>query len=195
MACTHTFDQAIGMKFRDYFNTLGRYNRWANARLYQACGDLSIQDYAGPRPAFFGSIGNALNHLVVIDRMFCGRIGGEPFAPQALDQVLYEDFGDLKAARVAQDEVILSLLDRFTDDDYDRPLVYRNSKGARFADPLPMFLGHMFNHQTHHRGQIHDMLSQTPVTPPSLDLLIYMREMGLTVPLAGEQNGATRAAS
>lgn len=151
--------------------------------------------FAAPRKAYFGSIKGVLNHLIVVDRMFCGRIGGEPFTPESLDQVLYEEFDALKAAREAQDEIMLSLLERFSDEDFARPLVYRNTRGARFADPLPMFLGHMFNHQTHHRGQVHDLLMQTDVAPPSLDLLAYMREMGLTVPQAPGAEGDARVAS
>jgi uncharacterized damage-inducible protein DinB len=54
---------------------------------------------------------------------------------------------------------------------------YATTSGEPQEMPLGLILQHFFNHQTHHRGQIHDMLSQTPVAPPPLDLLYYAREM------------------
>ena len=58
----------------------------------------------------------------------------------------------------------------------DRPLEYRNSRGDRIEMPLRLVLGHFFNHQAHHRGQVHGLLSQTEVSPPPLDLIDFIRE-------------------
>ena len=45
-----------------------------------------------------------------------------------------------------------------------------NNEGRTLEDPVELLVAHFFNHQTHHRGQVHDMLTQTNVPPPVLDL-------------------------
>jgi uncharacterized damage-inducible protein DinB len=81
----------------------------------------------------------------------------------------------LKVARLAEDEHIRIMLAGIAEEKLDRPVEYRNSRGDRCEMLLCSVLGHFFNHQTHHRGQVHDMLSQTDVPPPSLDLIDFAR--------------------
>ncbi len=157
-----------------YFGTLARYNAWANRRLYDACSKLSEHEHLKPRPAFFGSIHATLNHLMVGDRIWLGRIEARP-AKLALNQILYGDLTALRVARVAEDERIIRVVESIDPGRLDAPLDYTNTKGERFRTPLRLVLGHLFNHQTHHRGQVHDMLSQTSVAPPELDLIYFVR--------------------
>ncbi|HYD04391.1 MAG TPA: DinB family protein [Reyranella sp.] len=157
-----------------YFRLFADYNRWANRLIYDAAAKLSADEYFKPRPAFFKSIHGALNHLVVGDRIWLGRIVGQP-VPYALDQILYGDLASLRAAREAEDERLIGIVGGIDAARLAGKLVYRNTRGEPFETPLAVVLGHMFNHETHHRGQVHDLLSQTEVPPPSLDLINYVR--------------------
>jgi len=158
-----------------YYSTFARYNAWANRRLYGACGKLSESDYLKPRASFFGSIHATLNHLMVAVRIGLGRIEGRP-EKLALNQILYGDFTALHVARVAEDDRLIRVVEGIDPARLDQPLDYLNTRGERFRTPLRIVLGHLFNHQTHHRGQVHGLLSQTPVPPPELDLIYFVRE-------------------
>lgn len=157
-----------------YFQRLARYNAWANRRLYEACGSLSYADYAAPRPSFFGSIQRTLNHILAADRIWLGRFEGVPSGVSALDELLYDAFAPLAAARRAEDDRILAFVARLDDATLDDDLHYRNMAGEEKRTPLRWALAHFFNHQTHHRGQVHCLLSATTVPPPPLDLLYFL---------------------
>jgi uncharacterized damage-inducible protein DinB len=158
-----------------YFDLLARYNAWANERLYAACAKLGDGELKAKRPAFFGSIHATLNHILVGDRLWMSRLAGGSLV-LALNKILHEDFTRLRAARVAQDELLIALVDGIPTAQLDAPLAYTNTRGQSFATPHRIVLGHLFNHQTHHRGQAHDMLSQTAVAPPELDLIFFVRQ-------------------
>jgi len=162
----------------DYFRTFGRYNQWANRRLYAACAQLSEAEYLKHRPVFFGSIHATLNHILVGDRLWLGRFTGHPAAHiKSLDQILYPEFAGLRVAREAEDAAIINFVDGLDEPTLNSTLRYKSMGGESSAFPLRQLLGHYFNHQTHHRGQAHGLLSQTNVPPPELDLLFYLREM------------------
>jgi uncharacterized damage-inducible protein DinB len=158
-----------------YFAMLAAYNAWANRRLFEACEGLSVNEYLRERASFFGSLHATLNHILVIDRIWIARIEGQTPPNLKLDQILYGDLIGLKVARLAEDEHIRIMIDGIGQEKLDRPIEYRNSRGDRFATPLTLVLGHLFNHQTHHRGQVHGLLSQTEVPPPPLDLIAFLR--------------------
>lgn len=158
------------------FRLLGAYNRWANERLYAACAALPEAEYKAARPSFFGSIHRTLNHILVGDRGWLARGGGEGDWTLPLDTELYEDLESLRAARAAEDAHIVHLMEGLSEPALARTVRYRTSKGEAFENPIWLVYQHMFNHQTHHRGQVHDMLSQTAVPPPPLDLILFVRE-------------------
>jgi uncharacterized damage-inducible protein DinB len=158
-----------------YFNLLARYNAWANERLYDACALLPEAEVKAPRRAFFGSILATLNHILVGDRIWMSRLaGGDLVLP--LNRILHDDLAPLRAAQRGQDKLLVELVGSIPASRLDESLSYRNTKGEAFANPYRLVLGHLFNHQTHHRGQVHDMLSQTAVAPPELDLIYYLRQ-------------------
>lgn len=163
----------------EYFRSLARYNEWANRRLYAACASLPEAEYQKSRPSFFGSIHATLNHILVGDRLWLGRINGHTPRIVSLDQILYPEFLGLKVAREAEDAQIVNTIDSLSDARLDQPLDYTTMAGEKQRAPLRFVLGHVFNHQAHHRGQVHDMLSQTAVPPPPLDLIYYLREAGV----------------
>jgi uncharacterized damage-inducible protein DinB len=164
------------MPNRAYFVTLAQYNAWANRRLYDAVAKLDDSEYRRPRPSFFGSIHATLNHILVADRIWSARVAG--LAPPALklNQILFEELSALRTAREAEDEALMAILSGLAESALDGDLTYANTRGEPQRDSLQFVLGHMFNHQTHHRGQVHDMLSQTDVPPPELDLIYFIRE-------------------
>ena len=154
-----------------YFRQLARYNAWANGRIYEAAGHLSDAERKESRPCFFGSIHRTLNHILVGDRIWLARLTASEHGIECLDQELYADFEELKAARTSEDERLIAVTDGFDEAALAGKLQYRNMAGEPKNTPLVQVLGHIFNHQTHHRGQVHALLSGTPVAPPSLDLV------------------------
>src|SRR5215813_7119932 len=156
-----------------YFHRFARYNAWANRRLYEACAALSPEDCRPRRPSFFSSIHATLNHILVGDRVWMGRFEGVPSGIERLDQILYDAFADLRAAREAEDARILGFVCGLGEDAIAATLRYRNMAGEPQETLLAWTLAHFFNHQTHHRGQVHGMLSGTPVAPPELDLSAF----------------------
>jgi uncharacterized damage-inducible protein DinB len=152
-----------------HFRTLAAYNRLANLRLYEACSRLGEAELKAQRSSFFGSIHGTLNHVMVGDRIWLARFAGEEAPSTNLDAILYEDFAALWEARREEDariEAFVQGIERLLGGE----IGYVNNEGRVCADPVDLLVTHLFNHQTHHRGQIHSMLSQTDVPPPVLDL-------------------------
>jgi len=156
------------------------YNRWANERLYDAVAGLSDTDYRADRGAFFKSVHGRLNHLLVGDRIWMQRFTGTGTAPDRLDAILYDDFSALRAARQGEDERIVRYIDGLTDADLAGRLRYRTLvQPASIEQELAPALDHFFNHQTHHRGQAHCLVTAISGHCPSLDLIMFQRECGV----------------
>ncbi len=158
-----------------HFRMLARYNRLANERLYDACAALDDAERLAVRPVFFRSIHGTLNHIMVGDRLWLTRFQGGVASSTGLDAILYEDFAELRAARVAEDARIEAFAASLSEAALGGTIRYRNNEGRDLADPVDVLIAHFFNHQTHHRGQVHDLLSQTQVVPPVLDLHRVLR--------------------
>jgi uncharacterized damage-inducible protein DinB len=154
----------------EHFQMLARYNRIANERLYEKCAQLGPEEYRKQRQGSFGSIHALLNHILLGDRIWMSRFQGGGATTPVLSTVLFEDFSELYAARKEFDLQIETFFANATPESLNRSITYTNSKGQQYSDEVSVAISHMFNHQTHHRGQIHVMLSQTSVPPPSLDM-------------------------
>ena len=157
------------------------YNAWCNERLYDAAATLSEADYRADRGAFFKSVHGTLNHLLLGDVIWMNRFTGEGRLPQTLDQILYEDFAALRAARRDMDASISRYASSLKDADLAGTIRYRTfSNPADIEQQLAPALDHFFNHQTHHRGQAHALISSMigNERTPSFDLIIYQRETG-----------------
>ena len=161
---------------KPHFETLARYNRWANRRLYDATAQLSDAQFREDRGAFFRSMRGTLNHILVADRVWLERIEGAGTKPSALDEILYDDFAGLRAAREAEDERILRVLASTRAERFESVLSYRSMAGTAHELPLAQVLTHVFNHQTHHRGQAHGLLSQFGLETPSIDFVYFLLE-------------------
>ena len=165
----------MSIDLRSALGQLALYNKLANSRLYDACATLSDAERKQERLAFFGSIHGTLNHIMLGDRIWLARFSGQEAPSTGLDAILYEDFGDLRDARAVEDARITALVEGLTAERLGQSIRYVNYAGRDCEDPVDLLLLHLFNHQTHHRGQVHDMLSQTRVPPPSLDLHRVLR--------------------
>jgi uncharacterized damage-inducible protein DinB len=153
-----------------HFGMLAHYNSGANARLYAACDGLSDEELWHDRRAFFKSIMGTLNHLVVGDRVWLARFEGGESPSTHLDAIVCDNLADLWAVRQAEDRRIERLAGSLDAGFLSGTIAYVNNEGRRFVDPVAMLLTHFFNHQTHHRGQVHAMLTQTDAVPPVLDM-------------------------
>ncbi len=91
---------------------MARFSAWVNDRLYASVAELPEDAYRADRGAFFGSVHHTLNHVLVVDRLWVGRIKGAAHGIHALDQILYDDFTELRAARREEDRRLISLVDR-----------------------------------------------------------------------------------
>jgi uncharacterized damage-inducible protein DinB len=156
----------------EYARTMAAYNAWMNERLYGLCGGLKDTVRKHDAGAFFGSIHGTLNHLLLGDRIWLGRFLGRPFMVTSLAQELYADFDELSRERSCTDREIADWAATLTDAALAGDLIYVsvvNPQQRRL--PLWLAVAHFFNHQTHHRGQLTALLTQTGIDPGVTDLL------------------------
>lgn len=164
-----------------HFEQFAAYNRWANARLYEAAFALQDADYRRNVGAFFKSMHGTLNHLLATDRIWLKRLAGKGEHPDRLDAIIHEDRRQLALARADEDDRIVRFIGSLDDASMSATVKYATTSGKSFEQPLAAILAHLFNHQTHHRGQAHAILSICAGRePPSLDLLGMQR--GLAAP-------------
>ncbi|WP_119167965.1 DinB family protein [Algihabitans albus] len=157
----------------EYLRTLARYNRWQNDNLVTAADGLDEAERRADRGAFFGSIFGTFNHLLWADRMWMSRLAGLPKPVKPLTESVSEaeDWPSFKTARKETDDVISTWADRQGDGDLTGQLTWHSRSADReFSQPLWLLATHVFNHQTHHRGQIHALLTAAGAKPGATDL-------------------------
>jgi uncharacterized damage-inducible protein DinB len=144
-------------------------NAWANHRMLTACAKLTQTDFEAPRTSFFPSIQATLNHILIIDRFYVDALEGGTLGPAAwADPVPCPTISELWPAQTAVDRRLIAWCEALDEDGTNQIIhVHRDTRvQTECADRL---LLHLFQHQIHHRGQAHAMLSGTPVPPPQLD--------------------------
>lgn len=151
------------------------YNRLANETLYEACAALSDEERRRDLGAFFKSVHGTLNHLLLGDRIWMTRFEGAQHASTGLDAILFDEFNALRAARLEMDRRIEAFFSDLPADFLSRTFRYVNNAGVESADPASVTVPHFFNHQTHHRAQVHTLVSQLGRKPPVLDLHRVLR--------------------
>ena len=154
-----------------YCQLLARYGRWMNERLYASVRTMSDDERKRDRGAFFGSIHRTLSHLVWADSIWLSRFTGKTYAERAWGADLFDDFATLCAARDSADTAILDWAGRLDQAWLDSTLEYRASSDARMRR-MPAWIAatHLFNHATHHRGQLTTLLKQAGIDPGVTDL-------------------------
>jgi uncharacterized damage-inducible protein DinB len=165
---------------KQHFAMMAGYNAWCNERLYEVAAQLPDADYRADRGAFFKSVHGTLNHLLVADRIWMKRFTGEGEAPSRLDAILFEAFPELRAARRTEDERIVAYTGNLSEAALAGQIRYHTIVNrTEIQQPLTPALVHFFNHQTHHRGQVHCLLTGFGLAAPSLDLILFQRETGI----------------
>jgi uncharacterized damage-inducible protein DinB len=161
-----------------YAQRMARYNAWMNDKLYAACESLNDEERKADRGAFFKSIHSTLNHLLWADSMWLARFTKgtalEKAPPKtAIGVDLHEDWSALKAARIAMDGDIIAWAATLNTDwlrcDFSW---YSGLTKSTRTKPAWLLVTHMFNHQTHHRGQVTTLLSQQGIDPGETDLIL-----------------------
>lgn len=161
---------------KEHFVMMARYNTWSNSRVYRMARELSDEQYRRNVGAYFKSLHGTLNHLLVADRIWMWRLTQGGDAPTKLNAVLFDDLSELTEARRAEDERIETFVGNLTDAQMEESVEYRAGSGSQ-QQKLREVLAHVFNHQTHHRGQAHGILTALGVEEPdSLDLIRMVRE-------------------
>jgi uncharacterized damage-inducible protein DinB len=143
---------------------MAEYNAWQNDKLYAACAGLPDEARKADRGAFFKSIHATLDHVLWGDRMWLGRLSGKRYVAGKLGELLYEDFAELRQARAAHDQETLDWARGVTPEWLAEPMTW-TSRAYNFTQTQPrwVLIVQMFNHQTHHRGQVHTLLTQLGV--------------------------------
>ncbi|MEO3387693.1 DinB family protein [Mesorhizobium sp. CAU 1741] len=159
-----------------HFRMFATYNRWANNVVYDAAAALDEDDLNRSTGAFFGSLIGTLNHVLVADRIWLKRFTGEGAAPAKLDSILYSDLPSLRHAREAEDTRIVEWIDSLSSKALAGRFTYTTVTDMRtVSQRLAPALAHFFNHQTHHRGQAHTILTALGRPSLSLDLIYFQR--------------------
>lgn len=155
---------------------MARYNRWQNRSIYAAADQLPDADRKHNQGAFFGSIHATLNHLLWGDQIWLHRFAGTPApAPKRPKDsaAMFERWEDLKAARGAFDETIVGWTDQLQPEWLAHDLTwFSGAAGREISRPRWQLVAHLFNHQTHHRGQVHAMLTRLGIKPEDTDLML-----------------------
>ena len=157
------------------FQLLANFNKWTNEKIITSCKKLTETEYKKDRGAFFSSIHGTLNHLLVVDRAFVAYIEEKNHGLKSLDQILYEKLFQLKEARIKEDKRLVDLVNNLSEENIYKEITYNGFETGNTTYTINMMLITLFNHQTHHRGQIHNMLSQADVNPPQIDIPDFIK--------------------
>ena len=161
------------------YHMLTDYNAWANRLVYAAAADLSEEELHRDTGAFFGSVFATLSHLITADRIWLNRFTGLGPKPKALNERPYERFEDLRAARIEEDDRLIRFTRSLTPDATEQPFSYSPVSSPEIVtQKLWPALTHIFNHQTHHRGQVHAGLTSMGKPSLGLDLIYFLRSEG-----------------
>jgi uncharacterized damage-inducible protein DinB len=163
-----------------YIRTMAAYNAEMNRRLYAAAGRLSDAERRQPRGAFWGSIHGTLNHLLWGDQQWMSRFDNwlKPDVAIKASAGLIDDFATLRAAREKADADISRWAAKVDDAWLDEDLTWFSGAANReIRAPIRLLVTHFFNHQTHHRGQVHAMLTAAGEETGDTDLFLLIPEL------------------
>jgi uncharacterized damage-inducible protein DinB len=165
--------------FVQTYRAFAHNNAWANHRLLTACAGLSQQDFEAERTSFFPSLQLTLNHIYVVDLFYVDALEGGWLGPKAWEnKIPCPSLAELKRAQTAVDKRLIAVCDALTPD-LLAGIVRVNRDRRVQTERRDRLLMHLFQHQIHHRGQAHAMLSSTTVRPPQLDEFFSIAEAPL----------------
>ena len=166
------------MQSRDYATLMAEYNQWMNRKIYELCSALPDDDYRRDLGAFFGSIHRTLNHIVWCDQLFMARLLGERATIGEPGRIIHDQLPALRQERAHLDERILHWARDLEAADLEAPFIISDDTGR--SVPTYVIAVQMFNHQTHHRGQVTAMLTRLGVDPGATDIpaMPYFGQLG-----------------
>lgn len=176
------------MPLKENLLLLAEYNQWMNVRLYKSSSELDEESLSKDQGAFFKSVLGTLNHIVVGDIIWLKRIAAElpPYnslnfirslpKPKALDSVIDTNIISLSELRASIDSAILRFISDLREEELSKPISYKDTKNNPYVKELGFLLQHLFNHQTHHRGQVSTLLTQQGIDIGVTDLLSLIPE-------------------
>ncbi|MDJ0957883.1 MAG: DinB family protein [Arenicellales bacterium] len=157
-----------------YIQLMAAYTKWQNQSVYGAADTLTDVERQLDRGAFFGSIHSTLNHLLWADQLWMHRLAGtpKPSQPDIASSVrTHDDWEVLKADRFATDERLIDWSLHVTEEDLSGDLTwYSGTYQAEVRRPKWSLVVQLFNHGTHHRGQVHSMLTAAGTSPDDTDI-------------------------
>jgi uncharacterized damage-inducible protein DinB len=163
----------------DYLIAQARNNHWSNHRLHSACLRLPAPEYYAKRPSFFGSIHIHLGHIVFVGWLYLERLTGEQYLPADVGDELHIGLAPLVEDQVTVDRALIEYCEAATPKILTSKVSFKLSDGTQYTEAVWSVLAHLFTHQIHHRGQVHDMLSATSVAPPQLDEFFLSSDLPL----------------
>jgi uncharacterized damage-inducible protein DinB len=163
-----------------YVRTMAAYNAEMNRRLFDAAARLSEPERRAPRGAFWGSIHGTLTHILWGDRQWMSRFDNwpKPATPIKQSAQMIDDFAELAAARRQADAAITRWARQVDDTWLGEDLVWFSGAANReICAPKQLLVSHFFNHQTHHRGQAHAMLTAAGEATGDTDLFLLIPQI------------------
>jgi uncharacterized damage-inducible protein DinB len=159
------------MGMADYARVMAAYNEWMNRRLFALCAGLADDERKRDLGAFFRSIHGTLNHVLWADRVWMGRFTGIDYGKGRIGLDLFDSFADLTAARAAMDGEITRWAGGLDDEWLARAFTWTSGIDGRTRSlPHWVTVMQLFNHQTHHRGQVTTLVKQLGHDPGETDL-------------------------
>jgi uncharacterized damage-inducible protein DinB/GNAT superfamily N-acetyltransferase len=162
---------------REHLQTLARYNLWATQRLAAHVNVLTEADYRRDVRLFFKSIHGTLNHLLVGEHLlWFARFAEGASAVTALDIEAEPDRARLQERLGEGALAWLPLIEVWPEERLLGTLTYQRINGQTVTLPFAAALAHVFNHGTHHRGQITAALTAMGHACPELDMVFMLQE-------------------
>eukprot|EP01080_Neovahlkampfia_damariscottae_P010685 gene10685-3306_t len=167
------------MSLQKHFLRMASYHKWSFERVFKSLEKVSKEDYHKNLGLFFKSIHGTLNHLYLADMVWYYRITGQhsksnnlsPYWMEEKDfEKLFDNKQDVHDAIMEQCDVWLNLISKMSDSEFEKKFKYQNTKGVEFEKGYDLVFDHLFNHGTHHKGQITAALSILGSDTPVLDL-------------------------
>jgi len=162
------------MALLEHIKMMADYHQWAHERLLQYVEPLSKEEYHRPCGLYFTSVHGVFNHMLVGDCLWYGRFVNEPENLPGLDHELCTTRESLITALTVQTNKWVDYVEQLSEEQLEKKLTYRSMVGEQYTLPIGQLLGHVFNHGTHHRGQVSSIVTQLGYPCPEMDLVYFM---------------------
>ena len=162
------------MDFRKHLRLMAEWNTWCHQRVHAAVGRVDDEQYRRPSGLFFRSLHGTLNHLLLVEQVWLGRLKGVPFVVNGLDEEIETDRARLFHRQIASSCEIAAYVDASTDEVLDSDLEFTLLSGGSAVLQRSAVVHTLFTHGTHHRGQVTTVLTQLGLDAPVLDYPRYL---------------------